>query len=52
MSITETELNTNQINYPMLTETEDRVAIAKSLFGVLSNDLTLEDAKEERESTK
>ena len=27
---------------------QDRVAIAKSLFGVLSDDITLEEAKEER----
>lgn len=27
---------------------QDRVDIAKSLFGVLSNDMTLEEAREER----
>ncbi|MGN0423685.1 MAG: type II toxin-antitoxin system Phd/YefM family antitoxin [Acetatifactor sp.] len=27
---------------------QDRVDIAKSLFGVLSNDITLEEAREER----
>ena len=27
---------------------QDRVAIAKSLFGVLPDDITLEEAKEER----
>lgn len=32
-----------------LTDTyQDRVDIAKSLFGILLNDMTLEEAKEER----
>ena len=30
---------------------QDRVDIAKSLFGVLSNDMTLEEAREERLNT-
>ena len=30
---------------------QDRVDVAKSLFGVLSNDMTLEEAREERLNT-
>ena len=30
---------------------QDRVNVAKSLFGVLSNDMTLEEAREERLNT-
>ena len=57
MSITATELKINLSKYLMLAETEDiymtnpyqdRVDIAKSLFGILPNDMTLEEAKEER----
>ena len=31
---------------------QDRVDIAKSLFGVIPNEMTLEEAKEERLATK
>ena len=66
MSITATELKINLGKYLMLAETEDiyitrngkvsnqyqdRVDVAKSLFGVLSNDMTLEEAREERLNT-
>ena len=30
---------------------QDRVDVAKSLFGVLPNDMTLEEAREERSNT-
>ena len=57
MSITATELKINLGKYLMLAETEDiyitrnGVDVAKSLFGVLSNDMTLEEAREERLNT-
>ncbi len=43
MSITATELKTNLSN-PF----QERVDIAKSLFGIFPNDASLEQAKEER----
>ena len=61
MSITATELKSNLGKYLLLAATEDifitpklsnphqdRVDIAKSLFGILPADVTLEEAKEER----
>ena len=52
MSITATELKSNLGKYLMLAATEDifvtRVNIAKSLFGILPADVTLEEAREER----
>ena len=57
MSITATELKINLGKYLMLAETEDIYitrngkVVAKSLFGVLSNDMTLEEAREERLNT-
>ena len=51
MSITATELKSNHEKSLMIDATEyivDRVDIAKSLFGILSADITLEEAKSER----
>ena len=51
MSITATELKSNLEKSLMLAATEhivDRADIAKSLFGILSADITLEETKSER----
>ena len=51
MSITATELKSNLEKSLMLDATEyivDRADIAKSLFGILSADITLEETKSER----
>lgn len=46
MSITATELKVNLTN-----PYQNRVDIANSLFGILSSETTLEEAKEERLNT-
>ena len=59
MSITATELKVNLGKYLMLAEVvaklsnpyQDRVDVAKSLFGILPADVTLEEAREERLNT-
>lgn len=57
MSITATELKTNLGKYLMLAETADIYithngkVVAKSLFGILPADVTLEEAREERLNT-